>query len=88
MPNECTLSPEALAARLAWIRDEILPHVLETTSLERGLAFELAAAPGLAERIDRLVRLERECCTGLVFERVASRAPGRLRLEVRNANAA
>ncbi len=79
----CTLSADGISDRLAWIRDEIVPHAVDTVRLERGLAFELAPAPGLAEKLDRLVRLERECCSHIVFERVASATPGRLRLEVR-----
>jgi hypothetical protein len=78
----CSLSPEGLGERLAWIRAEILPHVLRTERLAHGLAFELEAAPGLAETIDRLIALERECCRSLRFERSAAAPPGRLRLEV------
>jgi hypothetical protein len=81
--NACSLSDDGLNQRLAWIRREIIPHVVETIRLERGIAFELRAAPGLAETVDHLVGLERQCCSSLVFERRASAAPGRLRLEVR-----
>jgi len=79
----CTLPAGGLEDRLAWIRDEILPHVVETVRLDRGLAFELAMAPGLSEKLDRLIELERECCSGISFECAASATPGRLRLEVR-----
>lgn len=79
----CTLSPDGLADRLAWVRQEILPHAAETVRLADGLAFELAHAPGLADRLDELIRLERDCCPGIVFERTASEAPDRLRFEVR-----
>jgi hypothetical protein len=79
----CTLSGDGLAERLAWIRDEILPHVRRTERLASGLAWELDAAPGLAEKLDRLIALERECCGGVVFERTEASAAGLLRLEVR-----
>jgi hypothetical protein len=79
----CTLPAGGLGERMAWIRREILPHALETSRLDRGLAFELASAPGLAARIDDLIAFERECCSSIVFERLASATPGRLRLEVR-----
>jgi len=79
----CTLSADGLSDRLAWIRQEILPHAIESARLERGLAFELVAVPGLAEKIDQLILLERECCSSLQLERKESGHPGRLRLEVR-----
>ena len=79
----CTLSPDGRAERMAWIRERILPRAIETVRLRRGLAFELAAAPGLAEDLDRLIEQERACCSDIVFARVASATPGRLRLEVR-----
>jgi hypothetical protein len=78
----CTLPGDQLGDRLAWIRREILPHAVATERRERGLAFELTEAPGLAEKLELLIRLERDCCSGIAFERVASEAPGRLRLEI------
>ena len=79
----CTLPKDGLAERLAWIREEILPHACRSERLEAGFAWELDAAPGLAEKLDRLIALERECCSSIVFERTDSSVPGRLRLEVR-----
>lgn len=82
----CTLSPEGLAERIAWVRREILPHAIHSERLPTGIAWELDAAPGLVEKLDRLVTLERECCDGIVFEHGRSAQPGRLRLEVRGVN--
>jgi len=83
-PSEvCTLPPDGLAERMAWIHEEILPHAIETVRLEGGLSLELASAPGLAASLDRLIELERACCTGIVFERLESTTPSRLRLEIR-----
>lgn len=79
----CTLSPEGLGDRLAWVRKEILPHAVEKVRLGNGLALELVEAPGLTEKIDHLIALERECCSGIVFERHASTTEGQVRLEVR-----
>jgi hypothetical protein len=79
----CTLSPEGLSERMAWIRDEILPHARRRERLASGLAWELDAGPGLVEKLDHLVALERECCSGIVFERMNGPQPGQLRLEVR-----
>jgi len=78
----CTLSADGLSARLDWIRREILPHVRRTEERPSGFAWELEMAPGLAEKLDRLVALERECCEGIVFARAQASAPGRLGLEV------
>jgi hypothetical protein len=79
----CSLSPERLRERLAWIRDEILPHACSSERLPDGVAWELEAVPGLAEKLDRLVALERECCSGIEFRIGDGVEAGRLRLEVR-----
>ena len=79
----CTLSAEGLGGRLAWIRSEILPHVVASEPRPDGIAWELEDAPGLAAKLDRLVALERECCSGIVFEHRMSPTPGRRLLEVR-----
>ncbi len=78
----CTLPAEGLLDRLAWIQREILPHAVEIVRLDRGLAIELTSEPGLAEKLDRLIELERECCSEIVFERRTSATPGGLRLEI------
>ena len=79
----CTLPPDELVERLAWIRSEILPHAVDGESIEDGLAWELDDAPGLAAKLDQLVALERECCSGIVFEHQPSQTAGQRRLEVR-----
>jgi hypothetical protein len=79
----CTLSADAFAGRIAWIRADILPHARAVERLASGIAWELEDAPGLAEKLDRLIALERDCCSGIVFARVASATPGRIRLEIR-----
>jgi hypothetical protein len=79
----CTLSGDGFDDRIAWIRDAILPHVIETVRIDDGLAFELDDAPSVRGGVDHLIGLERDCCASIVFERTASATPGRLRLEVR-----
>jgi hypothetical protein len=79
----CTLPADALAQRVAWIRAEVLPHARHVERLDAGVAWELDDAPGLTEKLDRLIALERECCATLVFARAASTSPGRIRLEIR-----
>ncbi|MDJ0785754.1 MAG: hypothetical protein QNK05_03030 [Myxococcota bacterium] len=78
----CTLPPEGLEDRLAWIRTAILPHAVETERLPDGLALELRAAPGVADALDRLVALEKECCGSIGFVHRAGREPERRRLEI------
>lgn len=79
----CTLPADPLSERMAWIRAEILPHTLASERSPDGIAWELADAPGLAAKLDRLVALERECCSGIVFSHEASSQPGQIRFEVR-----
>ena len=79
----CTLPRDGLGERMAWIRDEILPHARRTERLEFGLAWDLDMAPGLVEKLDHLIALERECCRGIVFARTQASVPGLLRFEVR-----
>lgn len=65
-PIVCTLSPAAMAPRLAQIRTltrrHLRSHRLEGSVLH--LTYDLAAAVELAE----IVAMERECCAFLDFE--------------------
>ena len=78
----CTLPPEGLQERLAWIRSEILPHAIASERGADSVAWELEDAPGLAGKLDGLVAAERECCSGILFTHAAGATPGRRRLEV------
>lgn len=64
-PIACTLSPEALRDRTAWIAD------LNRTwlrSVEREpYAIVLTYAPGSEQKLHELVRLESTCCAFLDF---------------------
>jgi hypothetical protein len=79
----CTLAADELAKRLAWIREEILPHARRMERLDGGVAWDLADAPGLREKLDRLIELERACCAALEVTRAPSATPGFVRLEIR-----
>ena len=79
----CTLAADELATRLAWIRAEILPHARRMERLDGGVAWELADAPGLREKLDRLVELERACCASLDITCAPSATRGVVRLEIR-----
>jgi hypothetical protein len=76
-------SPGVLNDRLAWIRAEILPHAVACERSSNGVVWELEDAAGLAEKLDRLVALERECCSSIVFAHGPSANGGRRRFEVR-----
>ena len=79
----CSLPGEALSERLAWIRSEILSHAVATESHDDTITFELAEAPGLAEKLERLIALERECCSGIDFAHERVPDSGRHRLSLR-----
>ena len=78
----CTLGPDELADRLRWIREEILPHTLGKERLEDGIAIEVSNAPGMSDRIDHWIELERACCEGIRFERHGGRTREQLRIEI------
>ena len=82
----CTLSDNQLAARLAEIRKDILPHVHKSEAVEDGYDLELSDVPGLRAKIERVITLERECCEGLQFELSDAPQPGQLHLEIRGVN--
>jgi hypothetical protein len=79
----CTLPPDALDERIEWIRREIVAHAESVARRDDALSIELASRPGLPESIDRLIELERACCSGIGFERSAGARPGTTRLEIR-----
>jgi len=79
----CTLPPSDLSERLEWIRREILPHATGQERLPDGVAWQLRDAPGLADRLDRLIELEADCCSSLSFTQLPGSAPGTRRLEIR-----
>jgi hypothetical protein len=65
----CTLSPDDLKQRIAWIQAELLPHVR---------VWELEDAPGVQQKLEQWIALERQCCTSLALR--VTRRWGRLRL--------
>lgn len=82
-PTEiCTLSSEELSERIAWIRAEISPAALGRERIPNGVALEVADAPGLADRVDEWIALERQCCTSIDWQRRPSERRGQLRVEI------
>jgi hypothetical protein len=82
----CTLPPDEITARLDWIQSRILPHAVRSEAMPDGVALELADAPGLAANLDRLVELERACCSGIEIVHTASASAGQRRLEAHGAD--
>ena len=82
----CTLPTNEISDRLAWIQSEILPHAIRSEPMADGIALELADAPGLAAKLDRLVELERACCSGIEIVHTASASAGQRRLEAHGAD--
>ena len=60
----CTLSDSQLTQRLAEIRRDILPHVLQIQTSDDGFTLELRDAPGLKPKVERIIALEQQCCAG------------------------
>ena len=82
VPDACTLTPPELKDRLAWIRQEILPHALGRAELEGGVAWRFGADPGVREKLLRLVALESDCCNSDAIRFSLHEEPEALRLEV------
>lgn len=78
----CSLDPEALAERIAWVRLVLVPHVLGRVRLPQGVALELEDAPGVSDRVDHWIELERRCCGGIRWARGVPSAASRHRIEI------
>jgi len=63
----CNLEPTELSARLAMIRGDVLAHVTRRERVSRELVLEFRGDPGMRGRLERLVDLERQCCSSLNF---------------------
>lgn len=64
----CNLPAEDREARLAMIRDEILPLARRRERHPDGVTFEFANRPDLERTLEQLVAFERTCCGGLSWE--------------------
>src|SRR4029450_3611579 len=80
----CSLPPDALRDRLATIRSEFAPQGRRRETLRDGLAWEFGAE--MREKLEALVALERECCSGLDW-RIVGAPGGCVRVEVRGLDA-
>lgn len=82
----CSLSPGALTERLDWIRSDIEPHAGAKRILENGVAWDFEATPEMREKLEKLARLESDCCSSLEFEVWQNPSRTRLRFEILGAD--
>ena len=78
----CSLSSDQLSERSEWIRHEIAPQVLGRRRLKDGLALEVVASPGMSERVDEWLEMERDCCGSIDWARRPSETAGQIRIEI------
>ncbi len=64
-PVACTLTPPAQRAETNQFRREIAPHILKRELLSNGARLTFTNSPALRKSIDRLVELDKGCCSFL-----------------------
>jgi len=78
----CSRSPEELRERIATVRTELLPRVVEKAKRSGGFTWEFEDTPELRRKLEELVALERQCCGGLSWTLEDLAHASRLRLAV------
>jgi len=84
----CSLPPDELRARIEALRTELLPLVRRRQDLPDGIAWDFDAGATMRAQLDEFVEFERQCCSGVSFDIVASPEVGMLRLIARGPDAA
>lgn len=79
----CNLAEAPLAERLAWIRRELMPHVTARSERAGVLRLTLDAGPGVRQKAEGWIALERECCSGIDFALADAATAGSLSLTIR-----
>ncbi|GEM_PF-2178732 len=82
----CNLSRAELDERIAWVRGELMPHVVGRVRIPGGVALEIRNESGLEATVDHWLELERSCCGPLSWERRATSEPSRVRVEIGGVN--
>ena len=80
LPIACTLTPDAMTDRLAFIEALSADALLARETTEKGLRVRLRDSPEIERRVRELIAAESACCAFLAFE--LTREPGELVLEV------
>ncbi len=66
-PVSCTLTPEAQKVETGKIRAEVAPHIIDRELLESGARLTFRNSPALRKSVERLVELDKGCCTFLEY---------------------
>jgi hypothetical protein len=80
IPIACTLTPDAMTARLALIDALAADGLLDRASTDTGLRVRLRDTPEIEQRTRELIAVESTCCAFLDFE--LSRERGDLVLDI------
>jgi hypothetical protein len=84
----CTLSPDELTERRAWVEREIAPHALRRVGERDAVTWEFSATDETRERLERLAQLEAQCCGPAALEVSVTERDGVLRFAIRGPDAA
>jgi hypothetical protein len=82
LEQACSLPDAEREARLATIRQQLLPRARSSDALPGGHAWEFPRTPELEHQLEELLVFERACCPGLGWQLQATPEGDGLRLEV------
>ena len=80
LPIACTLTPDAMTDRMAFIDALTTDALVERERIEDGVRVRLRDAPGVEGRVRELIAAESKCCAFLTLE--LERADGELVLDI------
>ncbi|MCZ6640922.1 MAG: hypothetical protein O7F71_05055 [Gammaproteobacteria bacterium] len=63
----CSLSNEEIRARRALARKTLVPHIIESQEIERGLRLTFSESDEVRANVETFASLERQCCGFLTF---------------------
>ncbi len=63
----CSLTDEAIRARRTLARKTLIPHIIDTQTIEGGLSLRFPESAEVRSNVELFVSLERECCGFLTF---------------------
>ena len=63
----CSLSDEEMRERRTLARKTMIPHIIESRTVEGGLELHFTESPEVRSDVELFISLERECCGFLTF---------------------
>ena len=63
----CSLNDEEMRARRTLARKTVVPHIIESRTIEGGLELQFSESAEVRTAVELFVSLERECCGFLTF---------------------